>query len=88
MCQIFVIHVSFQTSERPEVDPRLYVIKILFHLNSQRNELFSQRTYDFQSLGNEALFIANHEDVKKLHLIGWLQNYGSKKAFFCEILHF
>ena len=28
-------------------------------------ELFSQGTYDFQNLGNETLFIADHENVKK-----------------------
>ena len=92
MCQIFVIQVSFESSERLEVDSRVYVINILFNLNSQGNEKFdvlSQGTYDIQNLGNETLFIADHESVKKdMHLIGWLQNYGSKGALRLECLRF
>ena len=68
MCQIFVIQISFQSSERVDPDSCIYVSEILFSLNSQGNEkheLFSQRTYDFHSFGNETLFNADHENVKK-----------------------
>ena len=64
MCQIFVI----QISKRVERDSCMYVIKILFNLNSLGNEnleLFSQATCDFQNFGNETLFIAYRESVKK-----------------------
>ena len=43
-------------------------MKILFNLNSQGNEkfeLFPQETCNFKNLGNETLFIAGHENVKK-----------------------
>ena len=30
-----------------------------------KSEVFSQRTYDFQHFGNEALFIADYQNVKK-----------------------
>ena len=66
MCQIFVIHLSFQSSETLELDSRVDVI--LFNLNFLGKEklgLFSQRTYDFQNFENEALFMADHEDAKK-----------------------
>ena len=45
-----------------------YVIRILFNLNSEGNEkfeFFSQEIYDFQHLGNETLFIADGENIKK-----------------------
>ena len=41
---------------------------MFFNLNSYGNEkfeLFSQETYDFQNLGNESLFVADYENVKK-----------------------
>ena len=41
---------------------------MFLNLNSQGNEkceLFSQGTYDFQILGNETLFMADYENVKK-----------------------
>ena len=40
---------------------------MFFNLNSRGNEKFelsSQGTYDLQSLGKEALFIADYEDVR------------------------
>ena len=51
-----------------ELDSCAYIIEIFFNLNPQGNEkleLFSQGTYDVQNFGNETLFIADHEDVKK-----------------------
>ena len=60
--------------ERPKLDSRMYVIKILFNLNSQGNEkfeLFYQETYDFQNVRNETLFIVEHENVKE-SAFGWL----------------
>ena len=68
MCQIFAIQVSFLSSERLELGSRVNVIKILFNLNSQGNEkfeFFSQAAYDFRHLGNETLFIADHQNAKK-----------------------
>ena len=44
---------------------------MFFNLNSQGNELFSQGIYDFQNLGNETLFIADYENVKK-SVFDWL----------------
>ena len=46
----------------------MYVMKILFNLNSQgieKFDLFSQRTYNFQNSGNKTLFIADYQNVKK-----------------------
>ena len=59
-------------------------MKIYVNLNSQGNEkieLFSQETYDFQILGNEALIIAGYEDIKMsiFHLLAeklWLTEDG------------
>ena len=68
MCQIFVVQVSFLSSERAQLDYCVYIVKILFNLNSQGNakfELFSQGTYDFQNFRNKILFIANYKHVKK-----------------------
>ena len=51
-----------------ELDSSNYVIKILFNLNSQKNEkveLFSQVTHDSQDFGNKTLFIADHKNIKK-----------------------
>ena len=51
-----------------EIDSCIYVVRILFNLNSQGNEklkLFSQGTYDFENFRNGTLFIADLEDVKK-----------------------
>ena len=50
------------------LDFPVYVIKILFNLNSQGNEkfeLFSLGTCDFQNFGSETLFIADYKNVKK-----------------------
>ena len=59
----------FKNSERLELDSFVYVIKILSNLNAQGNEkflkLFSQGTYGYQNFGNETLFIADYEIVKK-----------------------
>ena len=68
MCEIFVIQVSFRSSERLEIDSRVYVIKILFNLNSQENkkfELFSQGTNNLQSFEHVTLLIADYENEKK-----------------------
>ena len=43
-------------------------MKVFFNLISQGNEKFKllfQRTYDFQNLGNETVFIADYKNVKK-----------------------
>ena len=52
-----------------ELDSRVYVIEILFNLNSQgdkKSDLFSQGTYDFQNFGNETSFnTSDYENVKK-----------------------
>ena len=43
-------------------------MKMFFNLNSQgieKFELFSQGTYDCQNLGNETMFVADYENVKK-----------------------
>ena len=40
---------------------------MFFNLNSQGSEkfeLFSQGTYDFQNVGNETPFIADYKDIK------------------------
>ena len=44
----------------------------------------SQGTYDFQNFGNETLFIADHEDIKKFTFVCLPANYRSKKALLCE----
>ena len=42
-------------------------MKIYFNLNSQRiekNELFSQETSSFQTLGNNTMIIADNQDMR------------------------
>ena len=71
---LLLLQILFQNSERLELDSIVYVIKILFNLNSQVNEkfeLFSQLTYEFQNLVNETLFITDHKNVKKF-AFDWL----------------
>ena len=76
-----------------ELDPRVYIIQILFNLNYQGNEkfeLFSQGIYDFQNLGNETLFIADHENVKK-SAFDWLAAklwVKESTILCCVYLHF
>ena len=58
-----------------ELDSCIYVIKIIFNLNSLGNEkleLFSQRTYDIQNFESETLFIANNEENND----AWPTNVG------------
>ena len=52
----------------------VYGMKIYFNLNSQgkrKIEFFSQDTYDFQILGNEALIYTGYEDIK-ISTFHWL----------------
>ena len=60
----FFIQIAFQSSDRVELDLRGSVIKIALHFKSQETEkieLSSQGTYNFQILGNETLIIADHK---------------------------
>ena len=55
-------------------------MEIYFNLNSEGNEkieFFSQKTYDFQILGNEALIIASYEDVE-LSIFQYSSGYSTQ----------
>ena len=67
MYQIFLIHIAFQSSDRVELDFRNSVIKIASNFKSRRTEkieLFSRKTYNFQFFGNETLIIADYKYAK------------------------
>ena len=67
----------------------VYVIQILFNLNSQGNEkfeLFSWGTYDFQNFGNKTLFIADYKIVS-IWLVG-CKIMAQRKHYFVESLRF
>ena len=59
-------------------DSRVYAIEILFNWKSKRTK---------NSFRIETLFVLL---ITKMYLhsylIGWLQNYGSKKALFCGMI--
>ena len=85
MCQISPFrYVFLKSSERVDPDSCIYVNEIIFNLISQGNEtleIFSKEAYEFQNFGNETLSLITNM-LRNLHLIDWLQNYGSKKAVF------
>ena len=58
-----------------------FVVEIFFNLNSQG-------TFDFQNLEQNFVYHWLRKCKKNPHLIGWLQNYGSKKALFCGMSAF
>ena len=67
MYKIFLIHIAFQSSDRVELDFGGYVIKIALDFESrgtEKIELSSQGTYNFQMLGNETLIIADYKYAK------------------------
>ena len=67
MYKIFLIQIAFQSSNRVELDFWGSVIKFALNFKSrwtEKIELFSQGTYNFQILGNEALIIADYKYAK------------------------
>ena len=67
MYQIFLIQIEIQSSDRVELDFWGSVIKIALNFKSrgtEKIELSSQGTYNFQSLGNETLIIADYKYAK------------------------
>ena len=67
MYQISLIQIAFQSSDRAELDFWGSVIKIALNfksLGTEKIELSSQRTYNFQILGNEILIIAVYKYAK------------------------
>ena len=67
MYQIFLIQMAFHSSDRLEIDFGGYVIKIALNFESrgtEKIELSSQGTYNFQILGNETLIVADYKYAK------------------------
>ena len=67
MYQIFFIQIAFQSSDRAELDFWGSVIKIALNFRSQGTEkmdLSSQVTYNFQILGNETVIIVDYKYAK------------------------
>ena len=63
----FFIQIAFQSSDRVELDLQGSAIKIALNFKSQgteKMELSSQGTYNFQILGNKTLIIADYKDAK------------------------
>ena len=64
MHQIFLIQIAFQSSDKVELDFCGSVMKIASNYKSrgtEKIELSSQGTYNFQNLGNETLIIADYK---------------------------
>ena len=67
MLQIFLVEGPISSSEWVEINCFVSEFKMYFNLNFEKNEqieVFSQETYNFQSLANEVLIIAGHEYIK------------------------
>ena len=67
MYQIFLIHMAFRRSDRIELDFGGSVIKITLNFKFRRTEkieLSSQGTYNFQILENGTLIIADYKYAK------------------------
>ena len=67
MYQIFLMQIAFQSSDRVELDFWISVIKITLNFKSrgtEKNEISSQGTYNFQILGNKTLIIADNKYAK------------------------
>ena len=71
MYKIFLIQIAFQSSDRVEIDFGGYVIKIALNLSrgTEKIELSSQGTYNFQILGNETLIVADYKYAKILKFV-------------------
>ena len=62
MYQIFLIYIAFQSSDRVELDFWVSVIKVALNFKSrgtEKIELSSQGTYNFEILENETFIIAD-----------------------------
>ena len=62
---------------RVKLDSRIYLIEIVFNLNSQ---FFSQETYDFQTLRSKSMVVAGYEEIKiyifhQLAIKLWVDEY-------------
>ena len=67
MYQIFLIQIAFRSSDRVELNFWGSVIKIALNFKSRETEkieLSSQETCNFQILGNETLIIADYKYAK------------------------
>ena len=67
MYQIVLIQIAFQSSDRVELEVLGSVIKIALNFKSrgtEKTELFSQRTSNFQILENETLIFADYKHAK------------------------
>ena len=72
--QIFLIQIAFQSSDRAELAFWGSVINIALNFKSrgtEKIELSSQGTYNFQILGNETLIIADykHAEISKFAMV-------------------
>ena len=79
MCQIFLIQIAFQSSDRVELDFRGSVIKITLNFKSrgtEQIELSSQGAYNFEILGNETFIIADQNMQKNSSLLCWILCYS------------
>ena len=77
MYQIFLIKIAFQSSDRVEIDFGGYVIKSAFNYEprgTEKIELSSQGTYNFQILGNETLIIADQKYAKIFKFACWISS--------------
>ena len=67
MYRIFLIQIAFKSSDRIELDFYGSVIKIALNFKSrgtEKVELSSEGTYNFQILENETLIIADYKYAK------------------------
>ena len=79
MYQIFLIQIAFQSSDRVELDFLGSVIKITLNFKSrgtEKIELSSSGTCNFQILGNGTLIIAYNKYAKFSSFLCWIQSYG------------
>ena len=75
MYQTFFIQIAFQKSDRVELDLWASVIQIALNFKSQETEkieLSSQGTYNFQILENKTLNIADYKNAKFSSLLCWI----------------
>ena len=68
MCETFVIQVSFKALKYWVLIPvliKLRYFSIRISKGMKNLNFSSEVPYDFQNLGNETIFIADHKNVKK-----------------------